>query len=380
MTLKELFKQSTTKYHLELIAGESGIHKTVKWIYLLEDLNNISFIRGGELVITTGLANTYDNWLEDFFYSLEGKNISGIILNTGKYINQVPEILIEYCNRKNIPVFTMPWAVHIADIMQDCCNKLIKEQQEEDYLRNAFAGAMFNNTVDNTFIYQYDTNKQNVYFPFGIIALKNFPQEILAMGFNQLEQKYLILTRNNIQYAVLYPITETNLTSVTDYLHKLINTENVNCGISTIGQNINDLFSKRIEADKALKAAVAQNKSCCFYKDLGLYQIVLGISEHSILDNLHTRYLKTIINYDEKHNSNYLEILRYYIEFNSSVQQVADRTFTHRNTINYRINKIKEMLNSDLSSMEERCCIQLALHYNDLILANNDPADTLSQQ
>ena len=365
MTLKELFEQSKKKYRLELIAGEKGIHTVVKWIYLLEDLNNISFIRGGELIISTGLANTADNWLEDFFYALEGKNVSGIILNIGKYINTIPDVLIDYCNRKGIPVLTMPWEMHIADIMQDCCNNLIKEQQKEDYLSNTFANAMFDNSIDSSFIDKYES--VNPHFGYGIIAVKNAADNKLIPILTQMEQKYVILTRNTTQYIILYYSMIKNLnTAIEHFLRKSLIAEDVYYGIATIGQTIDCFFAKRIEADKALRVAIATKKPCCFYNDLGLYQVVLAISDQAILDNLYTRYLQAIIEYDQKHNSNYLEILRCYIEFNSSVQLVAQRTFTHRNTINYRIAKIKELLHCDLSSMEERGCIQLAFYYYDL--------------
>lgn len=372
MTLRELFEQSKKKYHLELIAGEKGIHMIVKWIYLLEDLNNISFIRGGELIITTGLANTYDHWLEEFFYALEGKGVSGIIINVGRYINTIPNVLIQYCNHKGIPLLTMPWEMHIADIMQDCCNNLIKEQQKENYFSKTFANAMFNNIIDNAFIDQYESNDPDSHFVYGIIAVKNASHDKLITILNQAEQKYVILTKNNTQYVILYYSTEKSLNSVIEhFLHKSLISEDIYYGIATIGQNLNCLLSKRIEADKALKVAIAQKKPYCFYHELGLYQVVLGISDQAILDNLYNRYLRAIIEYDKKHNANYLDILRYYIEFNSSVQLVAQHTFTHRNTINYRIAKIKELLHCDLSSMEERCCIQLALYYYDIYLHDN---------
>lgn len=91
LTLKQFYEKFRKKHQLQLIAGEKGIYTSFKWIYLLEDLNNMSFIRGGELIITTGLANSYDHWLEELIYSVNKKGASGIILNIGNYIKDIPE-------------------------------------------------------------------------------------------------------------------------------------------------------------------------------------------------------------------------------------------------------------------------------------------------
>ena len=41
--------------------------------------------------------------------------------------------------------------------------------------------------------------------------------------------------------------------------------------------------------------------------------------------------------------------------------------YTHRNTINYRIRKIKEILNSEIETPEERFQYQLAFHIKKML-------------
>lgn len=367
MTLKEFFEATKKRHRLTLIAGETGIYSIVKWIYLLEDLKNISFIRTGDLILTTGLANNYDTWLEELVYAMKGKRISGIIFNTGRYINEIPVSLIDYCNEIGLPLFTMPWEIHIADVMQDCCNAVMKEQQRDDYFSKTFANAMFSNTIDPTFISEYEESATQLDFTYGIIALKNaVPEKVMAI-LNPIESKYLLLANKGLHYIVLYHVTEASFHKTMSSIHSSLAAAASAYGISTLSHSIRALHTQRNEAANALKVAIATKKSYCFYHDLGLYQLVLGISDESILQNLYTQKLKPIVDYDQKHNTNYLQILRYYIECNSSVQLVAEQTFTHRNTINYRIAKIKTLLHSDLSSMEERCLIQMALCYYDLL-------------
>jgi hypothetical protein len=366
LILKQFYEKFQKKHQLTLIAGEKGIYDPIEWIYLLEDLNNIKFLRGRELIITTGLANNYDHWLEEFIYSVNEKGVSGIILCFGTYIKDIPNSLIDYCNSQGLPLFIIPWEIRMVDIMQDYYDDTIKEKQEAEYFSKIFSNAMFNNTIDNEFIVKHEDMKPYSYSTYGIIAFKNIASDKLTAVLNQTEQKYLLLTKKATQYVILYNMTENNVSSTLAFLHVSLSNDSVHYGIATLGQGIQCLFNKRIEADKALQVAIATKKTYCFYKDLGLYQIILGISDEAILDNLYMQTLKPIVEYDQQHHSNYLETLRYYIEFNSSVQLIAEHTFTHRNTINYRIAKIKKILQSDLSSIEERCRIQLAFCFYDL--------------
>jgi DNA-binding PucR family transcriptional regulator len=70
--------------------------------------------------------------------------------------------------------------------------------------------------------------------------------------------------------------------------------------------------------------------------------------------------LKPILNYDHKHNTNYVETLESYLKHNGSIQAVAEEMFTHRNTIIYRVNNIKKLLDCTLDTAEERMRYQIA--------------------
>ncbi|MEL7635248.1 MULTISPECIES: PucR family transcriptional regulator ligand-binding domain-containing protein [Sporomusa] len=367
MTLKQFYEKFKEKHQLTLIAGEKGIHASIEGIYLLEDLNNIKFLRDRGLIITTGLANHYDDyWLEELLCAARRKSASGVILCMGAYITEIPLPLVEYCNYNNLPLLVIPWDIYIVDIMQEYYDDFFKEKQQGEYFGKIFSNAMFNNTIDNEFIADHEDMKPYSYSTYGIVAFKNVAKDTLTAVLNQTEEKYLILTKKTTLYAILYNITESNFSAAAALLHMSLSTEPVHYGIATLGQGIHSLFNKRIEADKALQVAMATRKTYCCYNELGLYRIILGIADGAILDDLYTQSLKPVVDYDNEHNSNYLEILRYYIEFNSSVQRVAEHTFAHRNTVNYSIGKIKKILQSDLSSMEERCRIQLAFCLYDL--------------
>ncbi len=66
--------------------------------------------------------------------------------------------------------------------------------------------------------------------------------------------------------------------------------------------------------------------------------------------------------HDRRHNSNYVETLKSYLEFDGSIQAMAQSMFTHRNTIIYRMNNIKKLLGTELATPAERLPYQIAFY------------------
>lgn len=56
LTLRQLCEQSWYQYEMNIVAGSKGADNVVQWIYALEDAHAGDFIRGGELIFTTGIG------------------------------------------------------------------------------------------------------------------------------------------------------------------------------------------------------------------------------------------------------------------------------------------------------------------------------------
>ena len=64
--LQDFYREAKGRYGLRLLTGTAGLTHEFTWVHLCEDIGNVSFLRGGELVITTGLSALREHWLEDF--------------------------------------------------------------------------------------------------------------------------------------------------------------------------------------------------------------------------------------------------------------------------------------------------------------------------
>ena len=62
---------------------------------------------------------------------------------------------------------------------------------------------------------------------------------------------------------------------------------------------------------------------------------------------------------DESRGTDYLSFLKTYFDCNCNIKDTADKLFIHRNTAVYKIKKIDELLDCDLSDFE--VCVNLYL-------------------
>ena len=64
---------------------------------------------------------------------------------------------------------------------------------------------------------------------------------------------------------------------------------------------------------------------------------------------------------DEKNQTQYIETLKAYLEQHLSATQAARELFIHRSTFLYRLDRIKEILQSDMDDPEEIFYLELSL-------------------
>ena len=149
-SLHYFIRKTSTRYQLTQLAGKAGLSADISWVYLMEDIENTDFLRGGELVITTGMSIHSEKALLSFAKSLKKKQACGLLLNVGHYITEVPPTLVSYCDEHSLPLFTMPWAIHIADLMEQYCNEITIQRNIRSQIESAFEKLLFSTPADES--------------------------------------------------------------------------------------------------------------------------------------------------------------------------------------------------------------------------------------
>jgi PucR family transcriptional regulator, purine catabolism regulatory protein len=96
-------------------------------------------------------------------------------------------------------------------------------------------------------------------------------------------------------------------------------------------------------------------------QDLGVYQLLLAVQHSPVLPEFYWELLGPLVEYDRLKRADLVQTLDSYIAAGNSPSETAARLHLHRNTVLYRLRRIRELLGRDPDEPEERLALQLAL-------------------
>ena len=114
-----------------------------------------------------------------------------------------------------------------------------------------------------------------------------------------------------------------------------------------------------------MRMAVYRNVPYIHFEDMGFYKILFSVKDEDILSAYADEILAPIEGDDAKRQG-YIELLQAYIQNDRSLERTAAALYLHRNTVNYRIQKMKMLLNSPLKTVEDLFPFQVALAIRDM--------------
>ena len=72
----------------------------VRWLHMVESNAISSFLDGQEIAFTTGVGLNRDETLLDLVKANNEHKASGMVINIGPFIKEVPKDVIDYCNKE----------------------------------------------------------------------------------------------------------------------------------------------------------------------------------------------------------------------------------------------------------------------------------------
>jgi sugar diacid utilization regulator len=98
------------------------------------------------------------------------------------------------------------------------------------------------------------------------------------------------------------------------------------------------------------------------YEDTGTYQLLLPhMSDPAELGRFYDETVRPLVAYDEQYETDLLGTLSTFLECDANVNATAARLFTHRHTIRYRFERVRELTGLDVSSTDGREKLSLGL-------------------
>lgn len=368
--IKTLFERTKSKYRLTLHGGQSGVSNSASWVYLAEDIQNISFLKGGELIITTGLFTQSGVTLYEFVRTLATCNCSGILINEGKYLHPAditPEI-VEFCGVNRFPILTMPWEIHLIDIMQDYCELFLSASHKDDSLSAAFQNAIYQMPVPDGVLRTINQFGFATLADYRIILIRH-PEDVTRVTslLNRYGLTYHLFQHDNLQVLIYGTGTAQKNLSLDDLIKQLCYYDGITLGVSDVMHSLAQIGVFYRHARFALAAAEFWEKPYARFDEMGLFQLLFCTSEPDLLQSLYRRYLGTLEAYDLEHDTDYMATLKMFLLSDCSLLETASRMYAHRNTIVYRIRKIKGLLGSELDTAEVKFNLMMAFYIREYL-------------
>lgn len=133
-------------------------------------------------------------------------------------------------------------------------------------------------------------------------------------------------------------------------------------GISTVFTDFKNLYYYYKQAEYALSVGKSIDNSFWYYRfeDYLLPYIVKKSKERLIPEALYPDGLLRLIAHDQHKETNYCELLQLYLKNNMHIANTIKQAFLHRNTFLYRIDRIQEIIQMDLSDSDVRLSLLMA--------------------
>jgi PucR family transcriptional regulator, purine catabolism regulatory protein len=124
-----------------------------------------------------------------------------------------------------------------------------------------------------------------------------------------------------------------------------------------------DLYRAGSEAHLAVNVGEAEGRSLLAFEDTGAYRLLLpAMSEDpGELERFYAETIQPLVDYDEQYETELVATVEAYLDNDGNVAATAKQLFTHRHTIRYRLERVRELCGHDVSSTEGREKLGLGL-------------------
>jgi sugar diacid utilization regulator len=124
-----------------------------------------------------------------------------------------------------------------------------------------------------------------------------------------------------------------------------------------------DLHRAGAEALLAANVAEARGLPSLSFEQTGAYRLLLpAMSEDPAeLQGFFDETVATLVSYDEQYETEMVRTLETFLDADGNVARTAEKLFTHRHTIRYRLDRVRELSGLDVSSTDGRERLSLGL-------------------
>ena len=368
VALEMLYSEIDPSFHVKLLT-KNCFGKMIDWMHMVEDMDFVPFLHGDELVFNSGINYVSEDWLYKYIGALNEKRAGGLILSMRDGMSVSQEI-IDYCNELEFALFSARWSTPFIDIMRIFSGILLKNEQREANLNTAFRNALHYPENEELYKSHFERNGflQHMDYTIAILSCDAYGTQQgnealhrIQKGIRNMLKKGIVCEENERLIILVVGNSEEEVIKASREMCK--EDRNIYVGIGTTVHEMKDIhksYSRAVTAYGLAENPIQENVVC--YKELGVYKLLADRKEEEIYPEFVEETLGSLIQYDQDNGTDYLNILIAYFENECSIINTARSLYCHKNTMTYKINKIKEILGYEILDNEHRMKIMISIH------------------
>jgi purine catabolism regulator len=360
---------------LRLVSGEEQARAHVRWVHSSELPDPTPWLKGGELLLTTGMQLTGPKLQRELIERLADHEIAGLGFGTGFAHRRLPAALVTAARKRSFPLFEVPYELPFIAITERAFAQLLDERYE--LLQRNMVGDLLAEALSG---HLYPEDVQARLRPFGIgeqVAVLAFaapdPGAAAAAVEGALQRARvpsMVAVRAGLVCAVVDAAQQPPLELARNVRRELTpRFGEVRASASRPGA-AHSLRMSFHEARCALEAVRLRNGDApevASYTDLGAFQLLLSLQDDDALSSYCRSVLGPIEDGEGDYGDELVRSLDVFIEHNGHWEKAAAALYCHRHTLRYRIRRVEQLTGRDFSSARDRIEFWLALRGRELV-------------
>ena len=371
---------------LKLVSGEESAAAPVRWVHSTELPDPTPWLKGGELLLSTGLQLGGPKAQRELVDRLADHEIAGLGFGTGFAHRRLPAALVTAARRRGFPLFEVPYELPFIAITERAFAQLLHERYE--MLQRNMVGDVLAEALSG---HLYPEDLQARLRPFGIgeqvavLAFRAADPSAAAAAVERIMERRRVSSLIAIRAGLLCAVVDAGGVSGSGgagpgapldpiELARKIRAEliprfgEVRAAASRVAAT-HSLRMSFHEARCALEAVRLRNGDApdvASYADLGAFQLLLSVQDDEALISYCRSVLGPIEQGGGEYGDELVRSLDVFIEHNGHWEKAANALYCHRHTLRYRIRRIEQLTGRDFSSARDRIEFWLALRGREL--------------
>lgn len=384
--------------NVELVAGKEHLDNEVTWVNLMEILDTLDQVQPGEFLLSTGFGLCDDPVKADNIVSgLADRRVAALGLQPGPYIEEIPPSFVAAADQHGLPLVRLPRRATFSRITRSLCESLGRAQQFSEVAQGRKGRSHLENLLNDLVDPREEGGCRNLHLraeslglspdlPYRVGVVRPLAEDVRRWGgdfegvLEEVLEKLrtcppdcgcLYWFRRPRHLAVLYHASDPD----GRFFRKTLAATEPFCsplrlvmGIGDPAPTLEDLPRSYGQAQEALdlRRLLELHRPVVTLRDVAVLRLLGDIGGGEGLQGFLGHTVRSLQQYDGANGTRLVSTLRAYLRFLSK-NRTAQALRIHRQTLNYRLQRIEEITRRDLEDPDDRLALHLGLLADSLL-------------